>query len=312
MIRLNLPVDCQDYEIVVDTCLESINITRKDVKDKNLLYKDKINQNKFDLIRISESYIRWARVNFLFKYQYCKLEDNDLIRMGNNQITNLLNNKEMVNLYDDYFSKKGKPARQFYEKIINNAKNPNILCPFCGGVGEPNELDHFLPKSGFGYYSIFPYNLIPICKDCNQLYKKTFYPTEKNKQLIHPYLDNDCFFNEQWLFATIIIDTNDITLSTVKFYVNPPHGWSDDKKGKVIFHFDTFNLDRRFSTQSVGDLGDLMDEIIRSKQNNRNIQDFISERLDTVINSTRYYINSWKKSLYQAIKAEINNIWNSI
>lgn len=312
MIKLELPTDCQNYETVIDTCLESINITRQDVKDKNLLYKDKIEQNKSDLIRISNSYYRWTRVNFLFKYQYCKLEKKDLIRMGNHQVTNLLTNEEMVKLYDEYFAKQGKPARRFYEKIINNAKNPNIRCPFCGGIGEPNELDHFLPKSDFGYYSIFPYNLIPICKDCNQKYKKTFYPTEKNNQLIHPYLDNDCFFNEQWLFARIILDADDITLTTVKFYVNPPHHWSDDKKGKVAFHFKKFDLDRRFSTRSIDYLSDLIDEIIKGKENHRNIEYFISERLDTVIDNSRYHINSWKKSLYQAIKAEINNIWYSI
>ncbi|EXI62012.1 hypothetical protein MHD_01060 [Mannheimia granulomatis] len=302
MIKLELPNDCQNYETIVDTCLESINITRQDVKDRNLLYKDKIEQNKSDLIRISKSYIKLAQVNFLFKYQYCKLDGGELIRMGNHQITNLLTNKEMIELYDDYFSKKDKPAREFYEKIINNAKNPNIQCPFCGGVGEPNELDHFLPKSGFGYYSIFPYNLIPICENCNQKRKKTFYPTKRNEQLIHPYLDNNCFFDEQWLFAEIILDSHDIILSTAKFYVRPTDIWSDDTKGKINFHFEKFELDRIFSTKSAVELGDIIDEIITSKNNNRKIQDFITERLDTIISSKRHHVNSWKKLYINPLK----------
>lgn len=302
MIKIELPADCQNYENIIDTCCNNMQ--------KNSLYKLKIMQNKSDLIRISNSYTRWARVNFLFKYQYCKLEEEDLIRMGNRQITNLLTNKEMVKLYDDYFSKKGKYARKFYEKIINNAKNPNIRCPFCGGIGEPNELDHFLPKSGFGYYSIFSYNLIPICKDCNQIHKKSFYPTEKNKQLIHPYLDNNCFFNEQWLFAKIILD-DDIALITVKFYVTPPHHWSDDKKGKVQFHFEMFDLKERYTIKSTSELSQVISQIREFKENGKlNEVDILECLILPVIRDNR--VNNWKKILYEAIKQEFSSIWSSI
>lgn len=303
MIKIELPADCQNYENIIDTCCNNMQ--------KNSLYKLKIMQNKSDLIRISNSYTRWARVNFLFKYQYCKLEEEDLIRMGNHQVTNLLTNEEMVKLYDEYFAKQRKPARRFYEKIINNAKNPNIRCPFCGGIGEPNELDHFLPKSDFGYYSIFPYNLIPICKDCNQKYKKTFYPTEKNNQLIHPYLDNDCFFDEQWLFARIILDTDDINLSTVKFYVNPPHHWSDDKKGKVQFHFEMFDLKERYTIKSTLELSQVISQIREFKENGKlNEVDILECLILPVIRDNR--VNNWKKILYEAIEQEFSSIWSSI
>lgn len=303
MIKIELPADCQNYENIIDTCCNNMQ--------KNSLYKLKIMQNKSDLIRISNSYTRWARVNFLFKYQYCKLEEEDLIRMGNHQVTNLLTNEEMVKLYDEYFAKQRKPARRFYEKIINNAKNPNIRCPFCGGIGEPNELDHFLPKSDFGYYSIFPYNLIPICKDCNQKYKKTFYPIEKNNQLIHPYLDNDCFFDEQWLFARIILDTDDINLSTVKFYVNPPHHWSDDKKGKVQFHFEMFDLKERYTIKSTLELSQVISQIREFKENGKlNEVDILECLILPVIRDNR--VNNWKKILYEAIEQEFSSIWSSI
>ena len=217
-------------------------------------------------------------------------------------------NKDVLYLYNTYFSKKGKSTREFYNQIINLAKNPKIQCPFCSGLGEPSELDHFLPKSVLGYYAIFPYNLIPICKDCNQKYKKGFYPTIKNEQLIHFYLDNDCFFNEQWLFAEIIIDNYDISLSTVRFYVNPPNHWSEDLKGKVRFHFEKFELDKRFSTRVGIDLGELIDEVIDAKKNNINPQDFISARL--AIHRESYPENHWKKALYQAFEQQILNIWN--
>ena len=217
-------------------------------------------------------------------------------------------NKDVLYLYNTYFSKKGKRARTFYDQIINLAKDPKKQCPFCGGLGEPSELDHFLPKSVFGYYAIFPYNLIPICKECNQKYKKEFYPKTKNEQLIHSYLDNDCFFYEQWLFAEIIINNNDVSISTARFYVNPPNHWSEDSKGKVRFHFEKFKLDERFATRAGGDLGELIREVSHAKSNKIDPQDFISARL--AIHRESYPMNHWKKALYQAFEQQIRNIWN--
>ncbi|WP_386686441.1 HNH endonuclease [Lonepinella sp. MS14437] len=296
MLRLKLPVDCQDYSRVLDSCCDLIKISDP--------LKIKIQQNKDALVRISNSYTRWARANFLFKYQYLILpDDGSPIKMGNNIATQLLDSANMKQLYSTYFV--GKRCSDYYDMLINNAKDPKIQCPYCGGIGEPNELDHFLPKSKFAYYAIFPYNLVPVCKDCNQKYKKEFYPIEKNKQLIHPYLDNDCFFNEQWLSAEYMLNGGDI-----KFYPTPPDKWSQDKKAKVMFHFRFFELDRRFSIRSTSDLVDLVEEIKYRKKKNGNPRDFIDDRLNVVINNSKYCKNYWKVVLYQAIRDKIDKIWN--
>lgn len=298
MIKLKLPIDCQNYSAIIDACYQPM-------RESNPL-KQKIIENKNGLISISTSYIRWAETNNLFKYKYCKIPDDEYLIMPNSSTVNLLTNNDMIKIYEEHFRDNRRGG--FYEKIINSAKNPKIQCPFCCGIGEPEELDHFLPKSNLGYYSIYPYNLIPICKTCNQTWKKTFFPEEKNEQLIHPYLDNDCIFNEQWLFAEITIDNSDISLSTVKFYVNPPNHWSEDLKGKVRFHFEKFELDKRFSTRVGIDLGELIDEVIYAKSNNTNPQDFISARL--AIHKESYPANHWKKALYQAFELQIRDIWN--
>lgn len=301
MIRLKLPNDCKNYLEILTSCISNM-------KQSNILY-NKLKDNKSNLIiRCSwELYKRYASQNeILHALNLCKLLDSKPNLVS-------IRNHEMISLYTQYFSKKGTSARRFYEKIISNAKNPKIQCPFCGGIGEPNELDHFLPKSGFGYYSIFPYNLIPICKDCNQLYKKTFYPTEKNKQLIHPYLDNDCIFNEQWLFAEITIDNSDVSLCIVKFYVKPPNHWSKDLKGKVRFHFEKFNLKERYIKKSSLELSQLMSQIIEFKERGKcklNEVDVLECLILPVIGDNR--VNSWKKALYEAIKKEFSSIWGSI
>lgn len=299
MIRLKLPNDCKNYLEILTSCISNMN-------QSNILYNN-LKDNKSNLIiRCSwDLYKRYVSQNeILHALNLCKLLDSkpDLVSIRNH---------EMISLYTQYFSKKGTSARRFYEKIISNAKNPKIQCPFCGGIGEPNELDHFLPKSDFGYYSIFPYNLIPICKDCNQIYKRDFYSTEKSEQFIHPYLDDNCFFNDQWLFAEIIVDTDDITLSTVKFYVNPPHHWNDDKKGKVMFHFEKLNLKERYTIKSGLELSQLMSQIIEFKARGKlNEVDVLECLILPVIGDNR--VNSWKKALYEAIKKEFSSLWGAI
>lgn len=190
-----------------------------------------------------------------------------------------------------------KKIEGFYDSILNYAKDPLIQCPFCGGISEPTEIDHFLPKSLHAQYTIFPYNLVPICKDCNQSYKKTFYPKNKNDQLIHPYLDEDCYFNDKWLYATCKIDSN-FKISEVEFYVTPPDYWDKDKKDKIQFHFKKFELNKRFAIKAATEIS-CLNNIIFSLKNEFNS---IEKILNCVINNKDFSINYWKIVLYRAIK----------
>lgn len=303
MIKLALPIDCMNYTQVIDSCVNKM-------KENNILRK-KLEENKNDLIRISKSYMEWGKSNKLFKFKYLISYDNQPINMGNCCIENKLFNNDMRKIYDEYFV--GHRCGGFYDEIINNAKNPEIQCPFCGGINSPNELDHFLPKKYFSYYAIFPYNLIPICKDCNQIYKKEFYSTDKNQQLIHPYLDSEQVFNEKWLYARFT--TNSLLdiegKLSVEFYVNPPSNWEEDKKEKVIIHFGRFHLAKRFAVHSVTSLKTLLDQIKRSKSENLSIQNVETCLIDSVIESEKLP-NSWKKALFEAVKKELPTIWINI
>ncbi|MBR2252693.1 MAG: hypothetical protein IJ881_10050, partial [Neisseriaceae bacterium] len=163
----------------------------------------------------------------------------------------------------------------------------------------------------FSYYAIFPYNLIPICKDCNQIYKKRFCPNDKNKQLIHPYLDNEQVFNEKWLYAKFIMDPTDIEgKSVVEFYVYPPLNWEEDKKEKVKIHFKQFKLAERFAIHSVTELRELLGYIKLLKSKELSMYD-LEEFIDSGIESKKSP-NSWKKALFEAVKRELPAIWENI
>jgi hypothetical protein len=82
-----------------------------------------------------------------------------------------------------YFVPEEKPARTIYDSLLNSAKEK---CPFCGGIGTPRNLDHFLPKAHFPQFSVLPRNLIPACRDCNMDGKGHAFATNAEDQIILP------------------------------------------------------------------------------------------------------------------------------
>lgn len=281
MIRLTLPDSIPSHSEVIDLCCE-----------RNVGYRQHILDNKDFLIDKGNCYEIFSRVNDLYIF--------DNILPVSTHITGSLENEHMVKLYE--YCLRDCRCGDVYNIIINLAKSPTIRCPFCGGVGTPTQLDHFLPKARYGHFSVLPYNLVPICKDCNTEYKKEFFPISKDEQLIHPYLDDDCFFNQQWLCAVYMDET-------VTYSVDPPTTWSDDKKEKVRFHFQTFNLAERFAENAVGPLSDLLNQIKDSKVNGMSKEMFESSIIDSIIrNESR--VNSWKRVLFLAIKDKLSDIWS--
>ncbi len=286
MVRIKLPHDLPSYSEIIDMCC-SINTH----------YRNDVLSNKQYLLNIGNDYKTYARLNDLYCF------NTILPNNPNEVICNTLSTFHMVKLYN--YCLRDKRSGNVYDKLLTFAKDPEIQCPFCGGISEPSQLDHFLPKSRYGHFSVFQYNLIPICTDCNTQFKKEFYPKLKNNQLIHPYLDDDCFFNEQWLYAEYIDDGTE--LGTINYSVNPPNTWSDDKKEKILFHFETFNLANRFATKSVSDLSDMLITMKKYK-GIISMDDFVKCSIDSIL-ETESKVNHWKKAFLQAVKDKISVIW---
>ncbi|EFK10132.1 HNH endonuclease domain protein [delta proteobacterium NaphS2] len=68
------------------------------------------------------------------------------------------------------------------------------VCPYCDGeIGTP-ELDHYLAKSGFPLLACSPWNLIPVCKSCNDTVTAkgdrpaiTLGPPRSTDDWLHPF-----------------------------------------------------------------------------------------------------------------------------
>ncbi|MBH3404350.1 HNH endonuclease [Pseudomonas glycinae] len=74
-------------------------------------------------------------------------------------------------------------------KLLRDRRNDHALdcCPYCGSPKKPNELDHFIPKSDWPEFSIYPNNLVPQCRDCASLKWKHYYCNQTHAAFfIHP------------------------------------------------------------------------------------------------------------------------------
>ncbi|MBT2969593.1 MAG: HNH endonuclease [Candidatus Thiodiazotropha sp. (ex Ctena orbiculata)] len=200
----------------------------------------------------------------------------------------------LTRLYDYYMVKK-QPARQIYDDIMLSADDK---CPYCGGVGRPRTLDHYLPKSKFPQFSVLPTNLVPCCRDCNSESKNTSISTTAEDQVIHPYFDDLCFFIDQWIMAKV---TQDDPCALV-YFVNPPDHWSPVNKERAKHHFLEFDLAVRYSIQAGEELTTLIDQrkgFMKALDPHQ-----FSSYLSSIGNTDTLFVNHWKRIMYQTLAAD--------
>lgn len=186
----------------------------------------------------------------LFSIEPLQIEDED------DPVVGRLRKSDMIKLYDNYMVGKKKPARAVYDSLMLAADEK---CPFCGGIGRPRNLDHYLPKAHFPQFSVVPFNLVPSCRDCNMDGKGDDFAATESDQVIHPYLDDDRYFNEQWLHARYLTN-NDVEPGAIEYFVFPPEHWEDEHKNRVEKHFNDFELGLRFSKEAGPRLATLMSQ----------------------------------------------------
>jgi hypothetical protein len=197
---------------------------------------------------------------------------------------------ELLKLYG-YHMVDRQPGRGLYDVILVAA---NEQCPFCGGIGRPKSLDHFLPKANYPQYAVLPQNLVPCCRDCNTE-KSNALATVEDEQSIHPYFDDDKFFSEQWVFAKVELTQP----CSLVYFSAPPNEWRDTDKNRALNHFRDFNIGARYSVQAADELSALID-LRRGYLSSISPEEF-SVYLSSVSNSTSYFSNHWKRVMYQTL-----------
>ena len=243
------------------------------------------------------------------QYQALSLAGNLYAYPKVNPLTNTtpvvghLTKRKLVNLYENNLRDKDKPARDYYDALLVSSGE---RCPFCGDIGQTKNLDHFLPKAHFPEFSVMPLNLVPSCRDCNMGEKGQAYATLEDDQAIHPYVDKDIFYQEQWIYAEYI-DEDD---GAVVYYVQCPAAWSQEEKNRAENHFNSLDLANRYSLEAGKHLSEVIDQKnafvdvilgFNPQATTQAIKDaFVNANLQPVINSGQFS-NHWKKVMYQCL-----------
>jgi hypothetical protein len=204
-----------------------------------------------------------------------------------------LTKDDLIKLYEYYLVGK-LPGRSLYDALLAAA---NEKCPFCGGIGRPRNLDHFMPKTRFPQFSILPINLIPSCRDCNMDGKGQAFARTAQEQILHPFLDAAHFFEDQWLFAEYITDDNDPNF--IRYYTNPPAAWTAVDQNRVRQHFIDFDIAQRYTTQAGSHLPEIEAQLSTFLEVDT-VDSFKQLILQPVIDAATF-TNHWKRVMYLAI-----------
>lgn len=282
MIRLNEPeYNCEE---TVDECLNGIT--------GNPDLRQKLADSKPELLTVGEHYTEAAITGELHTIEPI----NNTAEFPDPVAVNTLIKSDLIKICDQYLVAQKKPARKIYDALLNAAKE---RCPFCGGIGTPRNLDHFLPKTHFPQFAILPYNLVPACRDCNMDGKAQAYATNAEDQIIQPYIDDDKFFSEQWIYASYNLAPNG-SPGEFEYFVVPPNTWSGIERQRVQKHFEDFNIAKRYATKAAEQLGTILTQINFLRQLGIGDQEIITDFLQLGID-TAPFINHWQHAMYQAL-----------
>lgn len=281
MMRLSKPK--YSFETTLDECIAGIT--------GNTLLENKLTSSKPVLIAAGGEYLNVVGIGKLHTILPINTDvDNDPV------VISSLKKSDLVKIYEQYFVAKSKPARKIYDALLNAAKEK---CPFCGGIGTPRNLDHFLPKKYFPQFSVLPHNLVPSCRDCNMDGKGSAFATNAEDQIIQPYADKDIFFSEQWIFATYH-EGNATKPGEFEYYTLPPDNWSAVDKARVRKHFKDFNLAKRYGDKAGQQLGTVLLQINRMEKAGVDRENIKNCLLQSGVDAAPF-ANHWQMGMYQTL-----------
>ncbi|WP_122266830.1 HNH endonuclease [Pseudomonas syringae] len=285
MMRLSEPN--YTFEQVIEACISGIT--------GNAALKSNVGDEKDNLISAGTHYSTSSRNGALYL-----LRPIDCSVTQNPVVLGALMKSDLIKLYETYFVPEEKPGREIYDKILNAAMES---CPFCGGIGTPRNLDHFLPKSHFPQFSVLPVNLVPSCRDCNMDGKSAAFANQAQNQIIQPYLDNDRFFLAQWIFASYADGANGAP-GEFNYYAQPPADWSATDKQRAMKHFEDFNLSHRYGVKAAQLLGTVIAQIGSLRRVGLSKELICETILDPGVMQAQFP-NHWQRGFYQALKASL-------
>ncbi len=276
MKKINKPEN--DIACILDNCIEGLREPRKGI----------VEQVKDTIIKRSDEYDQLASQGLLYT-----IPEHD-------NVDSLASKVDMEILYNQRFVPKEQRNRDYYDKIKSSV--PNGLCPYCQQK-TVDALDHFLPKSRYVTFTVTPFNLVPVCNNCNKNKSASTFSSYA-EQPFHPYYDDfdDCI----WLKAKMI-EHQEISF---QFYADPPENVEPAKAERIkrSFSDDGFGLNNIYKANAPAPYLACFNRI--KILYDKGGKDAAIERLSENVEDERSVnINSWKAAMYQAM-IDCDWYWN--
>ncbi|MGB6212080.1 hypothetical protein [Pseudomonas mandelii] len=167
-------------------------------------------------------------------------------------------------------------------------------CPLCG-IGEPDTLDHYLPKDEFPEFSTFSKNLIPVCGPCNSSYKGLKWIANGKRIFIHTYYDTFpafCFMSANVAVGPKI----SIAFNPLRLATHP------DFSDLFERHFKKLKLNDRYKRKAASEISRKRRRLEAVYRRNGLAADVAKALLAEAVELRKEFSqNHWKPVLYEAL-----------
>jgi hypothetical protein len=195
-----------------------------------------------DLIKIIEEKYSGEKKDTLKKITL-KIQDrySDFSQIElNNRIPSIVFQDEEKEALWSLYSSKTATSKAITDCIIRTQIAKQAGCCLNCGIGEVDQIDHFLPQEHFPEFSILHKNLIPSCGKCNEI-KGDHIPGVNGKDYLHIMFDQ--LPNESFLTCTIDY-TDDVAIANFMVL-------ADFNSHRINTHFRSLNLEKRLRDKAT-------------------------------------------------------------
>jgi 5-methylcytosine-specific restriction endonuclease McrA len=187
----------------------------------------------------------------------------------------------------------GKCLYDLRAEVLSAARGK---CPFCE-ISAATTVDHYLPKTHYPEFSIYPLNLVPLCADCN-LKKRDQSPTYYSRYP-HVYLDPP--INCDYLVAQVDLSAGLPVMYSIDWQADVPV----ELKIAVERGVEDLDLLARYSEEAADELAgqanSFKDQAIRFGLN------ALSKHIKLLEHgySIRFGRNHWRVALFRSLSGDL-------
>lgn len=199
---------------------------------------------------------------------------------------------EHSSLLIEYYEKAPKKLNDYLLERRNEHELSS--CPYCGNPMYPDTLDHFVPKSKWPEFSIYPNNLVPQCRGCAPVKGENYFCHDNDQTMfIHPF-----YFNilENFRFSMkVSFDTNKKEIC-VNVQLKEIINTRPEDQARIILHTQKLKVKKRIISYCHKEYRQW---IRRLSNANFDIKSALTQRLIEV--AELEVGRDWQSSFYSAI-----------